>query len=133
MLKTIGLTAATLGALIGLGYIVTLVVVKPMSTDLSVVGQGRPALVLAYENFSPSGGEALDRLRQVRSDYESRLDFLVADLGTPEGRAFANRFQLLDGQAVFLKQDGQPLRVTNISADERELRNQLDYQLAVVE
>lgn len=133
MLKTIGLTAATLGALIGLGYIVTLVVVKPMSTDLSVVGQGRPALVLAYENFSPSGGEALDRLRQVRSDYESRLDFLVADLGTPEGRAFANRFQLLDGQAVFLKQDGQPLRVTNISADERELRNQLDYQLVVVE
>lgn len=133
MLKTIGLTAATLGALIGLGYIVTLVVVKPMSTDLSVVGQGRPALVLAYENFSPSGGEALDRLRQVRSDYESRLDFLVADLGTPEGRAFANRFQLLDGQAVFLKQDGQPLRATSISADERELRNQLDYQLVVVE
>lgn len=133
MLKTIGLTAATLGALIGLGYIVTLVVVKPMSTDLSVVGQGRPALVLAYENFSPSGGEALDRLRQVRSDYESRLDFLVADLGSPQGRAFANRFQLLDGQAVFLKQNGQPLRVTNISADERELRNQLDYQLAVIE
>ena len=26
-----------------------------------------------------------NRLRQVRSDYDSRLDFVVADLGTPQG------------------------------------------------
>ena len=31
----------------------------PISTDLSQVGQGRPAMVLAYENFSPNGGEDL--------------------------------------------------------------------------
>ena len=133
MLKTIAVIAASLLALVALGYFVTVGFVKPMSTDLSVIGQGKPVLVLAYENFSPAGGEALTRLQQVKSDYESRLDFVVADLGTPQGRAFANRYQLVDGQAVFLKQDGQVLQVTGIPADERELRNRLEFKLAAVE
>jgi hypothetical protein len=133
MVKTIAVTAATLVALVALGYLLTMGVGKPISTDLSVIGQGKPVLVLAYENFSPTGGEALNRLRQVRSDYDSRLDFVVADLGTPQGRAFANRYQLVDGQAVFLKQDGQPLQITSIPADERELRRRLESKLAAVE
>lgn len=133
MVKTIAVTAATLAALVALGYLLTTGVGKPISTDLSVIGQGKPVLVLAYENFSPAGGDALNRLRKVRSDYGSRLDFVVADMGTPQGRAFANRYQLVDGQAVFLKQDGQPLRVTSIPADERELRSRLESKLAAVE
>ncbi len=90
-------------------------------------------LVLAYENFSPTGGEALDRLRQVRAEYESRLHFVVADLGTPQGRAFANRYGLADGPAVFLKPDGQPLQIARVPPDVRELRNRPDYKLAAVE
>jgi hypothetical protein len=133
MVKTIAVTAASFVALVALGYLLTMGVGKSISTDLSVIGQGKPVLVLAYENFSPTGGDALNRLRHVRSDYDSRLDFVVADLGTPQGRAFANRYQLVDGQAVFLKQDGQPLRVTSIPADERELRSRLESNLAAVE
>jgi hypothetical protein len=133
MPKTIAVTLVSLVALLAVGYFVTKGVVKPVSTDLSVIGQGRPALVLAYENFSPSGGEALDRLREVRAEYESRLHFVVADLGTPQGRAFASRFGLNDGQAVFLKPDGQPLLVTRIPGDGRQLRSLLDHKLAAVE
>ncbi len=133
MVKTIAVTAAFLVALFALGYLLTMGVGKPISTDLSVIGQGKPVLVLAYENFSPTGGDALNRLRQVRSDYDSRLDFVVADLGTPQGRAFANRYQLVNGQAMFLKQDGQPLRVTSIPADERELSSRLESMLSAVE
>ena len=133
MVKTIAVTAASLMALVALGYLLTMGIGKPIGTDLSVIGQGKPVLVLAYENFSPNGGEALNRLRQVRSDYDSRLDFVVADLGTPQGRAFASRYQLINGQAVFLKPDGQPLRITSIPADERELRSRLESNLAAVE
>jgi hypothetical protein len=133
MVKKIAVTAASLVALIGLGYLLTTGVGKPISTDLSVIGKGKPVLVLVYENYSPAGGDALSRLSQVMNDYDSRLDFVVADLGVPQGRAFANRYQLVNGQAVFLKQDGQPLRVTSIPADERELRSRLDSQLAAVE
>lgn len=133
MVKTIAVTAASLVALVALGYFLMMGAGKPISTDLSVIGQGKPVLVLAYESFSPTGGDALNRLRQVRSDYDSRLDFVVADLGTPQGRAFANRYQLVDGQAVFLKQNGQPLRVKSIPADEQELRSRLESKLAAVE
>ena len=126
-------TISCLLALIVLGYFLTMSGGKPISTDLSIIGQGKPVLVLAYENYSPAGGEALNRLRKVRSDFDLRLDFVVADLGTPHGREFTNRHQLIDGQAVFLKQDGEPLQVTYIPADERELRSRLEAKLAAVE
>lgn len=127
------ITATSLVAIVLVGYLLIIGVGKPISTDLSVIGQGKPALVLAYDNFSPTGGDALNRLRQVRNDYDSRLDFVVADLGTPQGRAFANRHQLVDGQAVFLRQDGQLLLVTSIPADDRELLRRLESMLAAVE
>ena len=133
MLKTITVSGALLVTLLALGYLLTMGIGKPISTDLSIIGQGKPVLVLAYENFSPDGGEALNRLRQVSSDFDSRLDFVVADLGTAQGHAFASRYQLANGQAVFLKQDGLPLRVTSIPADERELRRRLESNLAAVE
>ena len=133
MVKTIAIIATSLVALVALGYLLTMGAGKPISSDLSIIGQGKPALVLAYENFTPSSGDALNRLRQVRSDYDARLDFVAADLGTPQGRAFANRYQLAGGQAIFLKRDGQPLEVTSIPADEQELRSLLESKLAAME
>jgi hypothetical protein len=103
---------------------------KPIGTDLSVVGKGKPSLVLAYENFSPAGAEALDRLRQVRADYEDRIAFVVADLGTPKGRAFARRHSLQNGVAVFLTPSGDPAGITGVPDDQRALRRQLDLKLA---
>lgn len=133
MAKKISVFVALLVALLAAAFIFTLVAVKPLSTDLSLVGQGQPALVLAYENYSPAGSEALERIRGVRAEYEGRLDFLVADLGTPQGRAFAERHGIRDGVAVFLRQDGEPLRVTGIPADQADLRRRLDGKLAEVE
>ncbi|MDZ7750626.1 MAG: hypothetical protein U5S82_02935 [Gammaproteobacteria bacterium] len=133
MIRKIAISIGVLAALLGVAFIFTLVAVKPLSTDLSMVGQGRPALVLAYENYSPAGAAALERLRHVKGDYEMRVDFLVADLGTPQGRAFAERHDIDNGVAVFLRQDGRPLRVTTIPADEEDLRRRLDGKLAEVE
>ena len=133
MLKKIVVSAASLVALAALSYLLIMGAGKPISSDLSIIGQGKPVLVLAYENFTPTGGEALNRLRDIRGDFDSRLDFVVADIGTPHGRAFADRHQLFNGQAVFLKQDGQPLSVTSIPVDEQELRSLLEAKLAAVE
>ena len=129
-IKRIAVTAVFLVVLAALGYLFIISIGKPISTDLSIIGKGKPALVLAYDNFSPTGGDALNRLRNVRNDYDSRLDFMVADLGTPQGEAFANRYKLADGHAVFIMKDGQPLRVTSIPEDDRELRNRLDSMLS---
>ena len=133
MVKKIVAIAASLTAVVGLGYLLTTVIGKPVSTDLSVIGKGKPVLVLVYQNHSPTGGEALNRLNQVRNDYESQYDFVVADLGVPQGSAFASRYRMVDGQAMFLNQDGEPLLVTGIPADEQALRRLLDSQLAAME
>lgn len=133
MIKSIAITAAVLAVLFGLGYLFITGIGKPVSTDLSVIGKGKPVLVLVYENYSPTSGDALNRLSQVMIDYESRLEFVVADLGVPQGRAFAERHKLGNGQAMFLKPDGEPMRATSIPADEQELRSRLDTKLAAVE
>jgi len=132
MVKAIGVTAVTLVAMVVLGYFLVVGVGKPVSTDLSVIGQGKPVLVLVYENYSPRSTDALSRLHEVIDDYELRLDFVVADLGVPQGRAFASRHQLASGQALFLEPDGKPLQALNIPTDESELRSHLDSKLAAV-
>jgi thioredoxin-like negative regulator of GroEL len=133
MMRMIAGTAAALVALVGLGYLLTTGVGRPISTDLSVIGQGKPVLVLVYENYSPGSQDAFERLRRVMADYQPRMHFAVADLGVPQGRAFADRYQLASGQALFLRQDGTPLQATYIATDERELRSHLDFKLAAVE
>ena len=129
MMKAIGVTAASLVALAAAGYLFISSGGKPISTDLSTIGQGKPTLVLAYENYSPTGGDALNRLRKVRSDFDTRLDFAVADIGTPLGRAFADKYRLFDGLAVFLTKNGQANGTTRIATDERELREYIESML----
>jgi len=58
---------------------------------------------------------------------------LVADMGTPQGFAFASRHKLFNAQAVFLKQNGEAFQIISIPEDERELRSRLDSKLAAVE
>jgi hypothetical protein len=133
MVKKIAAIAASLVAVVGLGYLLATVIGKPVSTDLSIIGKGKPVLVLAYQNHSPTSIEALNSLNQVRNVYESRYEFVVVDLGVPQGRAFASRSLMVEGQAIFLNQDGEPLLVTGIPADEQALRRLLDSQLAAME
>lgn len=133
MKKTLIITAACIVAVVAIGYYLLQGAGGPISTNLNLVGQGKPALVLAYENYSPSGGEALNRLRKVRSDYSDRMHFIVADMGTPEGRAFIDRHQLDNGIAVFLSPEGEALQLTDIAVNEQELRSRLDEKLSGVD
>lgn len=129
-MKKFAVSVIGLLALLAAVFVATGLLKAPMGADLSVVGNGRPALVLAYENYSPAGGDALNRLKEVRADYEDRLQFVVADLGTPQGRAFAGRFNLTDGVAVFMAGNGEALGALAIPANEDALRRELDRRLA---
>ena len=68
------ISIALLAILLGVGFVLTQLG-KPINSDLSVIGQGRPVLVLAYENHTPAGMEALKRFRRVKADYEDRMAF----------------------------------------------------------
>ena len=105
---------------------------QPLSSDLSSVGQGQPSLVLAYENFNPESGAMLNQLSRIRSDYMDLMNFAVADLGTPEGKAFAAKYGIDNGSAVFLSAEGEPLRVSFLTSDEQALRQLLNEKLALI-
>ena len=48
--------------------------IRPMTTDLTVIGQGKPALVLAHENYSPAGAEASPSAGPVKGSCGTRAD-----------------------------------------------------------
>ena len=131
MLKSLGFWSVIFLLIVAGLLLATKYFVQPINTDLSVVGQGQPVLVLAYENYSPESGAALNQLNRIKKDYPS-IVFAIADLGTAEGERFAQRHNLFNGAAVFLDGDGKPLKAAVLSSDEQALRKLLDEKLELV-
>ena len=129
MNKTLTIVLISIVAIVAAGYLMMMGAGKPISADLTLVANGRPAIVLAYENFSPQGGAALNQLRKVRDEFDARMEFVIADLGTPQGRNFANRHELVDGLAVFMSETGEVIKVIPIPVDDQALRMLLNTLL----
>ena len=99
--------------------------VTPMSKDLSVIGDGKPAVVLVYESYAPAGMEAMERLKTVRPELESHMHFRVAHIGTPEGDLFVRRHDAFDGVMVLFDEDGEVVRVTMVPQEIDQLKAEL--------
>ncbi len=105
----------TLVSVVLIGWVMwTYLGVKPMSKDLSVIGEGKPAVVLVYESYAPAGMEAMERLKKVRPELESHMHFRVAHIGTPEGDMFVRRHDAFDGVMVLFDGQGKVVRVTMV-------------------
>ena len=100
------------------------------STDLSRVGNGRPALALAYDINSSGGMEVMKLMDVLRDEYADRVEFLIADLGTPQGRQFANRHNAINGTVMFYSAKGSYVRTIHVPPDSKTLRSGLDDALA---
>ena len=99
-------------------------------TDLSLVGNGSPALVLAYDPNYGGGIAAMELMNNIRSDYEDRVQFLVARFGVPEGRAFANRHRAIDGTILMFAGDGTRVHSLHLPESEEQLRHALDISFS---
>ncbi len=121
------LTLVVLG--IGVVLLVLMLPKAMLSSDLSQVGQGRPALVLVFENYSPASVDTIDLLKRVKAEHEDMLSFLVADIGAPEGRAFADRFRAGSGVLLSFSAQGQLLSqgfVADADALQRRIAEDFD-------
>ena len=97
--------------------------------DLSQVGEGKPAIVFGYENHSPVGIAAMDRISQVREDYEHAALFLVADLMSEEGQDFTDQHGTHDGFVAVFDAQGNRLGVRQVPEDQQDLRSFLEDNL----
>ncbi|MEX0729378.1 MAG: hypothetical protein WED00_08060 [Aquisalimonadaceae bacterium] len=100
------------------------------STDLSVIGQGRPALVLAYDQVYVGGTEVMDHMNRVRASYADRMEFVVADMGTAEGRNFVQRHEVRDGAVLLFDADGVRQGTINQPRSPEELQRAIDGALS---
>jgi hypothetical protein len=80
-------------------------------TDLSKIGTGRPALVLAHDSNYSGGMEVMYLMNEIRDDYAARVDFLVAHLGMADGQEFARRHGARDGVVLLFSGDGRNVGV----------------------
>lgn len=100
-------------------------------TDITRVGNGQAAVVLAFENHSPLGMEVMERLNRIRGDYEHSVAFLVADLTTPQGLGFARQHRARDGTVLLFSGDGTRLDAIDAPQSEQEIRERLVRNLGV--
>jgi hypothetical protein len=100
-------------------------------SDVTRIGQGRPALVLVYENFSPPSMEAMAVFDEIRDDYAERLDFLVADVGSPRGQAFITQHGVRVGQVLTFRGDGSSVRADPLQGGAPALRERLRVDLGL--
>ncbi|MCU0809632.1 MAG: hypothetical protein MUE59_01110 [Thiobacillaceae bacterium] len=75
-------------------------------TDLSRIGAGQPALVLAHDANFAAGMAVMELMNVIRSDYPE-VEFLVAHLGLAEGQAFASRHAARDGSVMLFSAKGE--------------------------
>jgi hypothetical protein len=99
---------------------------SPYSTDLSRIGQGQPALVLAYDIQSMGGMAVMAMMDDLRGEYADRIAFLVAPLGAPQGEAFGRRFNLDNGSVVLFSAKGTAVNTVHLPADTAALKLALE-------
>ncbi|NOZ52328.1 MAG: hypothetical protein GXP08_04150 [Gammaproteobacteria bacterium] len=126
----IGSTARTLLiTLLAIGVFMAIAVTmlpKGFNHDTSIIGQGSNVVVLAHDKNSIYSLNLMEILNQVRSDYATRVEFLVVDSGTNEGQAFIQKEQATLGELLLFGKDGIRREVLINIEGEEILRAALD-------
>lgn len=104
---------------------------SPYSTDLARIGQGQPALVLAYDIQSMGGMAVMAMMDDLRGEYAERVHFLVAPLGAPNGHAFGQRFDAINGTVVLFSASGAAVSTVHWPENTAALQKALDGLLAL--
>ncbi len=102
---------------------------KPYPTDLNIIGQGKPAVVLVYDVNTAGGMMTMELLAPLRDEYGDQVEFLVASLGLPDGQAFAKHYRISSGAVVFFLADATHSSTMRAPDNTAELRRYLERTL----
>lgn len=101
------------------------------SRDLSKIGQGKNVAVLVHDHNLMSSVELMEALNNVRPDYAASVEFIVADLTTPEAQAFATTHDVSSATLLFFAPDGTERGTLKGMQDPATLRNSLNQAFAL--
>ncbi|HWQ94003.1 MAG TPA: hypothetical protein VN418_00655 [Gammaproteobacteria bacterium] len=96
------------------------------SRDLSQIGKVGNVVVQIHDHNQVSSQLLMDQINKVRSDYEGRVTFLVADVYTAEGKAFADNQDIHSAALVFFAANGEKLTTLYGQQDAETIRKTLN-------
>ena len=95
------------------------------NTDLSLIGQGKPTVVLVFDNENVASSTLMEGFNKVRDDYEGMVEFLVADINTDMGELFAFRNQVNSASAIYFNGNGERVLAFHGPQDEAVLHDSI--------
>lgn len=102
---------AVSGMLALLVAIVVMNLPRGFSDDLSRIGKGKAAVVLVRDKNAVESMDLMNLLDGVRGQYAGRVEFLLTDYDTPEGRAFIAANNAAPITLVFFDAGGKQVKV----------------------
>jgi len=116
----------TVAVIVGAGALIFTQLPRDVfSTDLSRIGQGTPALVVARDIRYVAGAEVMDLLNSMRPEFSDRVEFLAVNLGNPQGDGFVRQHGMEDGMVVLFSGNGTRIGALGRPATQQELRQLL--------
>lgn len=96
------------------------------SVDLSLIGKGNNVAVLVHDQGMMGSEQLMRAVSNLRSQYEPQITFIVADINTPSGRAFADAHDVQSTTLLLFGASGDKLATLYGPQDEAKLRVSLD-------
>ncbi len=77
------------------------------STDLSLIGQGKPAITLVYDWEDDASLRLMESFHAIEDEFSDVIHFLVADIRSPQGEMFADSRRVPPGSIIYYNAQGQ--------------------------
>jgi hypothetical protein len=84
---------------------------RGFNDDLSRIGKGKAAVVLVRDKNAVQSFDLMSVLNDIRDKYTGRVEFLLTDFDTPEGRAFIAANKAARVTLVLFDASGKPVKV----------------------
>jgi hypothetical protein len=102
---------------------------KGFSDDLSLIGKGKPAVVLVRDNQTVQSHELIDVMNALRDRYSAKVEFLLTDHNTPKGETFMAENQATRATLVLMDAQGKKVKILQAPQTEESLAQELDAVL----
>jgi hypothetical protein len=102
---------------------------KGFSDDLSLIGKGKPAVVLVRDNQTVQSHELIDVMNALRDRYAAKVEFLLTDHNTPKGETFMAENGATRATLVLMDAQGKKVKILHAPLTEESLAQELDAAL----
>lgn len=100
-----------IGLLLLLIAVVVLNLPRGYSDDLTRIGKGKAAVVLVRDKVAVQSFDLINVLDALRDKYPGRVEFLLTDFDTPEGRAFISANKAARATLVLFDANGKMVKI----------------------